>query len=72
MITKALLKSEIEAVEDKYLELVYKLLKLVQQSSEFQTILEDIADLVAIEERRAEPTISHETLLAELRQDGLI
>jgi hypothetical protein len=39
---------------------------------EFQELLEDIEDLAVIAERREEPTISHDTLLAELKQDGLI
>jgi hypothetical protein len=38
---------------------------------EFQELLEDIEDLVAVAERRDEPTISHDELLADLRQDGL-
>jgi PHD/YefM family antitoxin component YafN of YafNO toxin-antitoxin module len=39
---------------------------------EFQELMEDIEDLAAVAERRAEPTISHEQLLAELKRDGLI
>jgi hypothetical protein len=34
--------------------------------------LEDIEDLATVAERREEPTISHEALLAELKRDGLI
>jgi PHD/YefM family antitoxin component YafN of YafNO toxin-antitoxin module len=37
---------------------------------EFQELLEDMEDLAAAAERRDEPTISHEELLAELRRDG--
>ena len=37
---------------------------------EFQELLEDISDLAAIAERRDEPTISHQTLLAELKAQG--
>jgi hypothetical protein len=40
--------------------------------SEFQELLEDIEDLAAVAERRDEPTISHEELIAELKEDGLI
>lgn len=40
--------------------------------SEFEELMEDIEDLAAVAERRDEPTISHQELLAELRQDGLI
>lgn len=39
---------------------------------EFQELMEDIEDLATIAERREEPTISHQQLLAELKQDGLI
>ena len=38
----------------------------------FEQLLEDIEDLAAIAERREEPTISHEQLLAELKRDGLL
>jgi len=39
---------------------------------EFQELIEDIEDLAAVAERREEPTISHDELLAELKRDGLI
>ncbi|HMG76527.1 MAG TPA: hypothetical protein VK582_23830 [Pyrinomonadaceae bacterium] len=39
---------------------------------EFQELMEDIEDLAAIAERREEPTISHEQLLVELKEDGLL
>ena len=39
---------------------------------EFQELMEDIADLATIAERREEPTISHGELLAEFKRDGLI
>jgi PHD/YefM family antitoxin component YafN of YafNO toxin-antitoxin module len=39
---------------------------------DFQALMEDIEDLATIAERREEPTVSHEQLLAELKQDGLI
>jgi hypothetical protein len=39
---------------------------------EFQELLEDIEDLAAAADRRTEPTVSHETLLAALRADGLL
>jgi hypothetical protein len=39
---------------------------------EFQELLEDIEDLAAVAERREEPRISHDELLAELRRDGLL
>jgi hypothetical protein len=39
---------------------------------EFQELLEDIEDLAAVAERREEPTVSHNALVAELRRDGLL
>ena len=39
---------------------------------EFQELLEDIEDLAAVAERREEPTISHDELVAELRRNGLL
>jgi hypothetical protein len=39
---------------------------------EFEELLEDLADLVVIAERRDEPTISHEEVIAKLKQDGLL
>jgi hypothetical protein len=40
--------------------------------AEFEELLEDVEDLAAVAERREEPTISHDELLAELKQEGLI
>ena len=40
--------------------------------SEFQELLEDIEDLAIVAERRDEPTIPHQQLVAELEKDGLI
>lgn len=39
---------------------------------QFNQLLEDLEDLAVIAERRDEPTLSHEELLAELRRDGLL
>jgi PHD/YefM family antitoxin component YafN of YafNO toxin-antitoxin module len=39
---------------------------------EYEELLEDLGDLAIAAERRNEPTISHEQLLAELRSDGLL
>jgi hypothetical protein len=38
----------------------------------FRDLLEDIEDLAAIAERREEPTIPHEEVIAQLKIDGLI
>jgi PHD/YefM family antitoxin component YafN of YafNO toxin-antitoxin module len=40
--------------------------------SEFEELIEDLQDLAIVAERRAESTISHDELLAELKRDGLI
>ena len=40
--------------------------------AEFEELIEDLEDLAAVAERRDEPTISHENLIKELKQDGLI
>jgi hypothetical protein len=39
---------------------------------EYERLMEDLQDLAAIAERRDEPTISHEEILRELKEDGLI
>ena len=40
--------------------------------AEFEELLEDVEDLAAVAERREEPTVSHDELLAELRRDWLV
>lgn len=35
--------------------------------TEFEKLLEDLQDLAAVAERRSEPTVSHDELLAELK-----
>lgn len=45
---------------------------VVIDMQEFQTMLEDIADLTAIADRKDEETTSHEDFLAELRTDGTL
>jgi hypothetical protein len=49
-----------------------KRISVVLPVSEYEELLEDIEDLAAIAERRDEPTISHEDLLAGLTRDGLL
>ena len=39
---------------------------------DYERLLEDLHDLAAIAERRADPTISHDELLAQLKRDGLL
>ena len=38
---------------------------------EYEDLLEDLHDLAVAAQRKDEPTISHEQLLAELNKDGL-
>lgn len=39
---------------------------------EFEELLEDLNDLAVIAERRDEPTIHHEEVIAKLKRDGLL
>ncbi len=39
---------------------------------EYEAILEDIADLAAVAERRDEETIDHAAVVARLKGDGLL
>ena len=39
---------------------------------EFEELLEDIEDLAMLAERRDEPTISHEEVIAHLKKNGLL
>jgi hypothetical protein len=39
---------------------------------DYERLLEDLQDLAAIAERRDEPTVSHDDLVAELKRDGLL
>lgn len=39
---------------------------------EFEELLEDVEDLAVVAERRDEPTVSHDELLAELKREGLL
>ena len=38
----------------------------------FELLLEDIEDLAMVAARKDEPTTTHDDLVAELKQDGLI
>jgi hypothetical protein len=38
----------------------------------FEQLLEDLADLAAVAERRDEETVSHADLITELKADGLL
>lgn len=39
---------------------------------EYEELLEDMEDLAVLAERREEPTISHEDLVADLRRNGYL
>jgi len=39
---------------------------------EYNALLEDLDDLAAVAERVAEPTISHDQVVKELRDDGYL
>lgn len=45
---------------------------VVLSLSDYEKLLEDLQDLAVIAERRSEPTVSHEELVAELKRDGLL
>lgn len=40
--------------------------------SEFEELLEQLADLAALAERRDEPTVAHAEVIAGLKADGLL
>ena len=40
--------------------------------SDYEKLLEDMDDLAVVAERRDEPVISHDVLLAELKRDGVL
>jgi len=39
---------------------------------EYEELLEDLQDLATLAERRDEPTISHEEIVARLKRDGYL
>lgn len=45
---------------------------VVLTADEYEELLEDLADLAIIAERRDEPTLSHEEFRTELEEDGLL
>jgi len=40
--------------------------------SDYQQLIEDLADLAVVAERRNEPTVPHDQFVADLRQDGTL
>jgi hypothetical protein len=59
---------KIQYVTDELGQKVSVLLPVQQ----FNELMEDIEDLAAVAERREEPTLTHEQVLAELKRDGLL
>jgi PHD/YefM family antitoxin component YafN of YafNO toxin-antitoxin module len=39
---------------------------------EYASLIEDLADLAIVAERRGEPTLSHKAVMDELERDGLL
>jgi len=39
---------------------------------EYEKLLEDLADLAVVAERREEPTVPHAEFVSELKRDGVI
>ena len=39
---------------------------------EYEKLLEDLADLAVVAERRSEPTIPHDQFVSELKRDGIV
>jgi hypothetical protein len=47
-------------------------MSVVLSIEEFEEIMEDFKDLVIVAERKGEELISHQDMLKELKQDGII
>ena len=45
---------------------------VVLSIEEYESLLEDLEDLAAVAARLEEPCVSHETLLSDLKQDGIL
>jgi hypothetical protein len=45
---------------------------VIMNTPDYQSLMEDVQDLVACAERRNEETISHKEFLEELKKDGLL
>ena len=75
---EALKQRRINMVDLKQLQVQYVINTVGEKTAvllpirEFQELIEDLEDLAAVAERREEPTISHDQLVAELKRDGLL
>lgn len=45
---------------------------VILPANEFDELLQDLEDLAALAERRDEPTIDHDEVVARLQADGLL
>jgi PHD/YefM family antitoxin component YafN of YafNO toxin-antitoxin module len=45
---------------------------IVLPLSEYEALMEDLEDLAAMAERRDEPSLSHDEMLAGLKRDGVL
>lgn len=45
---------------------------VIMSVQDFEELVEDLHDLAIIAERRDEPTLSHDEVIAELKRDGLL
>jgi PHD/YefM family antitoxin component YafN of YafNO toxin-antitoxin module len=49
-----------------------KRVSIVLPLSEYEALMEDLEDLAAIADRRDEPSLPHDELLAGLKRDGVL
>jgi len=68
MLDMKKLESEVQYVTNQSGEKTAVIVPIEQ----FEELLADVGDLATVAERREEPTISHDQLLAELKRDGVI
>jgi hypothetical protein len=63
----------IENLHPKYItDETGKKISVILSVEEYQELLEDFEDLMAFTERSAEETISHDTVLEDLKKSGLL
>jgi ABC-type uncharacterized transport system substrate-binding protein len=72
-IPEVLIMLDIKKLEIEYVtNLAGEKTAVIVPIDNFEELMEDIEDLAAVAERREEPVITHEQLLSELKQDGLL
>jgi hypothetical protein len=45
---------------------------VVLSIADYEKLLEDLDDLAAVAERRADPVVGHDQFIAELKRDGIL